>query len=317
MSHQKLNFLSNIYFWLILLSGFLYSVFLVVASKKIIPALLMQVIFLLDALKFNDNIVGLITSRLFLLNVIPGLILIGLISQFGKTLIKSAKSIHLTDLFINGLEIIKITQKFTQFRSDNSLIFTSGFFKPKIFASSTLFKTHNREEIKAMLQHEIHHQKNLHPLKIFLANFIKLILPALPGKNWLLDNYLTLVEVSSDQFSEDKTKNKLPLVSALLKFQSRGFEPMVAGISCFNSQSERIKILIGQKKQWLKIPMAYYSLVLVVILSGTLFMKNSNLFFDCQHLLKCIEILVTPNSQSLITSVNSSKNTFFLSDHCQ
>ena len=123
----KLNFLSNIYFWLILLSGFLYSGFLVVASQKIIPALLMQLIFLLDALKFNDNIVGLITSRLFLLNVIPGLILIGLISQFGKTLIKSAKSIHSTDLFINGLKIIKITQQFTQFRSDNSLIFTSGF----------------------------------------------------------------------------------------------------------------------------------------------------------------------------------------------
>lgn len=317
MSYKKLNFISNFYFYLIFLSGFFYTALLIIAFGKIIPALTMQIIFLLDALKFGDNIVGLITSQLFLLNVIPGIFLIGLIIRFSKTLIKFTKSIWYGNRLISNLEIIEATKEFFKFKSSESLIFTSGFFKPKIFISSTIFKTHTLEEIKAMIQHEMNHKNNFHPFKIFVANFIKSILPAILGKKWLIDNYLIMVEVSSDQFSENKINNKLPLVSALLKFQHQGFDSIVAGVSCFNSQSERIKILVGQKKQWIRIPVAYYSLVLVVILSSTLMMKNSNLFFDCKHLLKCVEILVTPNSQSLITSINSPKSTSSFSDHCQ
>lgn len=317
MSYKKLNFISNFYFALIFLSGFFYVALLIIASGKIIPALTMQIIFLLDVLKFGNNIFELITSQLFIVNIIPGIFLIGLIGMFGKTLIKSIKSIRSSNRLINNLEIIESNQEFFKFKSNEGLIFTSGFFKPKIFISSTIFKTHTLEEIKAMIQHEINHKKNFHPFKIFVANFIKSILPIIPGKNWLIDNYLTLVEVSCDQFSENKINNKLPLVSALLKFQNKNFEPINMGVNYFNSQSERIKILVGQKKQWIKIPIAYYSLILVIILSSTLMVKNSNIFFECQHLFKCVEILITPNSQSLITSINTLKTNISPSDHCQ
>lgn len=317
MSYKKLNFISNFYFGLIFLSGFFYVALLTIAFGKIIPAMLMQIIFLFDALKFGDNIFKLITSQLFLINVIPGIFLIGLIGRFCKTLIRSIKSIWYGNRFIKNLEITGLNKEFLKFKSDEGLIFTSGFLKPKIFISSNLFKTHTLDEIKAMIQHEMNHKKNFHPVKIFVANFIKSVLPIIPGKNWLIDNYLTLVEVSSDQFSENRINNKLPLVSALLKFQHQDFEPINMGVNYFNSQSERIKILVGQKKQWTKIPMAYYSLVLVVILSSTLVMKNSNIFFECQHLIKCVEILMTPNSPSLITSTNSPTTTVSPSDHCQ
>lgn len=317
MNYKKLNFISNFYFGLIFLSGLFYVALLVIAFGKMIPAMLMQIIFLLDALKFGDNIFKLVTSRLFLINIVPGIFLIGLISQFSKTLIKSIKNIWYGNRFINNLEIIKTNKEFFKFNSNESLIFTSGFLKPRIFISSALFKTHTLDEIKAMTQHEMNHRNNFHPVKIFTANFIKSVLPIVPGKNWLIDNYLTLVEVSSDQFSENKINNKLPLVSALLKFQHQNFEPISVGVNYFNSQSERIKILVGKKKQWTRIPIAYYSLVLVVILSGTFMMKNSNIFFDCQHLIKCVEILMTPDSPSLITSVNSPTITISPSDHCQ
>ncbi|PIU73318.1 hypothetical protein COS78_02975 [Candidatus Shapirobacteria bacterium CG06_land_8_20_14_3_00_40_12] len=304
MSSKKLNLLSDIYFGLILLSGFFYSIFLAVASPKLLRALTMQIIFLLDALKFSNNTLSLITSRSFLINVIPGLILLGLLSQYVKALIKSTRSVKSTRLFINTLIITKITPTFTQFRSGRGHIFTSGFFHPIIYLSLALFETHSPEEIEAMIQHEINHQKNYHPLKIFITGFIKSTLPFLPGRNWLFDNYLTLVEVSSDQFSDELLNNKLPLVSALLKFQSQSFEP---GISYFNSQSERIKILVGQKKQGIKIPMAYYSIILFVFLSSTLFIKDSDLFFDCRHLLRCVEKLITSSTSQI----------FFQSDHCQ
>jgi len=314
MNSKRLNLISNLYFYLISLSGLFYTAFLIIASEKIIPAFLMQIIFLLDALKFDNSIVGLVTSKLFLFNVIPGLILLGLIISYAKTLIKSIKSIYAVQVITNRLDIVASTQEFFRFKSKEISIFTLGFFRPKIFISSAIFKTHNQEEIDAMIEHEINHRNNLHPLKIFISNFVRSILPIIPGKNWLIDNYLTLVEVSSDQFSEDKINNKLPLVSALLKFQSQSFEP---GISYFNSQSERIKILVGQKKQLLRMPLTYYSFVLVAILSSAMFMKNSNIFFECQHLLKCVEMLVTSNKQSLIAPIYANSSVISPTDHCE
>lgn len=313
MNHKKLNLISDVYFCLILLSGGFYTTLLIFASEKIIPAFAMQVIFLLDALKFDNSVFGLITSRLFLLNVAPGLFLIGLIFRYGKKSVESIKSIQSTRRLVNSLRVTESTEIFNKFKSDKGLIFTSGFFWPKIFISSTLFKTHNQAEIDAMIEHEVNHKLNLHPLKIFIADFIKSVLPSIPGKSWLIDNYLTLIEVSSDRYSESQINNKLPLISALLKFQSQSFELKA---SYFNSQSERIKILIGQKKQPINAPMTYYSLVLVAMLSTALFLKSSNLFFECQHLLKCVEILITPNSQPLVTFLNSSPSPF-PSDHCQ
>lgn len=314
MNYRKLNLIADIYFYLVLLSGFLYLILLVVASQKIIPALIMQVIFLLDALKFSHNIISLIFSKLFLLNVIPGLFLIGLLSQFSQTLIKTLKNISTTKSTISNLDIISSTSEFIKYKSDYPLIFTQGFFRPQIYLSSFLFKTHSLSEIEAMLHHEVNHQRHFHPLKIYLADFVRSILPAIPGKNWLIDNYLTLVEVSSDQFSENQINDKLPLVSALLKFQNQDFKP---GISYFNSQSERIRILVGQNKQAVRLPLAYYTSLLIIILSGTLFLNNSQIFFDCHHILDCLQTLTDPNGRSLITSVSIDKNTFFPSDHCQ
>lgn len=314
MNSKKLNLISSLYFYLIAFSGLTYTALLIFATEKIVPAFVMQIIFFLDALKFDNSLIGLVTSKLFLINVVPGFILMGLIIGYIKTLIESIKSIGFTKEYARNLEIVGMAKEFFKFKSKEKSIFTLGFFNPKIYISTSIFNSHSQEEINAMIEHEINHRDNLHPLKMFVANFVKSVLPIVPGKNWLIDNYLTLVEVSSDQFSEDKLKNKLPLVSALLKFENQSFEP---GLSYFNSQSERIKILVGQKRQLFRVPMAYYSLVLVLFLSGTLFVKNTDIFYDCQHLLKCVELLITPNSQPLVTAIHPQSNAFSTSDHCQ
>lgn len=314
MSYKRLNFATNLYFYLILLSGISYTTLLVFAIQKIMPASIMQIIFLFDTLKFDNSIVTLITSPLFLFNIIPGIFLIGLILKFGKSLIKFIKNIRTTRQMIRNLEIVKTNKKYLKFNSKETLIFTSGLVSPKIFISSALFKSHRPQELTAMIQHEENHKKNYHPLKIFVVNFVRSILPSLPGKNWLVDNYLTLVEVSSDQFSESKINSKLPLVSALLKFQRQSFNP---GITYFNSQSERIKILVGQKKYMIKIPMVYYSLLLVGIFSSALLVKNTNIFYECKHLLKCVELLIAPDSKPILSPTIQYKNVTSVSDHCQ
>src|SRR3989339_830927 len=96
MNSKRLNLISNLYFYLISFSGIFYTALLFFASEKIIPAFVMQIIFLLDALKFDNSLIGLVTSKLFLLNVVPGLVLIGLVVRYLRTLIKSVKGIEAT-----------------------------------------------------------------------------------------------------------------------------------------------------------------------------------------------------------------------------
>lgn len=317
MSHKKLNFLSNLYFYLILFIGLSYLVFLSFSFAKIFPGFAMQIIFLLDSLKFDNNIFILIMSKIFLINVIPGLLLFGLIFQLFKSIIKLIANIWQTRQLVNNLSIVKSTSLYDEFKSKQSSIFTLGFFRPQIFISSSIFKTHNQPEINSMIQHEINHQKNLHPLKIFISNFIKSIIPNIPGKNWLFDSYLTSTEVSSDLFSQNQVNSKTHLVSALLKFQGQHLNFLPASISYFNSQSERIKILTGQKKLTQNVPMIYSSLIMVLIMVSALSVKNSNLFYECQHLVKCVQTLITPNSQSLVTAISYVNSSSIISDHCQ
>lgn len=260
----------------------------------------MQVIFLLDSLKFDNNVIALIISKIFLLNTIPGVLLFGLIFQFIKALSNLFKNIWQTKMLIKNLSITKSTSLYSVYKSKLLSVFTLGFFYPKIYFSTSIFKKNTKDEIKAILQHEINHQANLHPLKIFISNFIKSFIPQIPGKNWLFDSYLTSTEISSDLFSQDKTKSKTPLISALLKFQNQKFETLPTSISYFNSQSERIKILVGQKGLVQNIPMIYSSLVMVLIMVSALSVKNSNIFYECQHLIKCFETLLSPNSQPII-----------------
>ncbi len=300
MSHKKLNFLSDVYFSLILSIGFSYLAFLVFAFVKIFPGFAMQIIFLLDSLKFDNSIFTLISSKTFLINIIPGFLLFTLIFQLIKSTLNLFKNIWHTKTLINNLIIIKNTSKYSVFKSKQLLVFTLGFLKPKIFISSSIFKTHNNLEINSMLEHEINHRQNLHPLKLFIANFIKSFFPLIPGKNWLFDNYLTSTEVSSDVYSQNVTNTNKPLVSALLKFQNQSFKILPASISYFNSQSERIKILTGHKGFIQHLPMIYSSLVMTLIMVSALSIKNSNFFYECQHLIKCVETLMMSNSQPLI-----------------
>ena len=314
MKSARLNSISNLYFSLIASIGIIYTTLLIIAFEKILPAFLMQIIFLLDAIKFNGNIWSLLASRSFLINVIPAPFLILFVLAYVVVFIRSLTCLKEMSAKIRQLRIVKIKNNYFEFKSSSPSIFTAGLISPKVYISSAIFTRHDTKEIAAMIRHEINHQKNHHPLKMFIANFVKSVIPRLPIKDGFINNYLVLLEVSSDKFSEEIVQNKLPLVSALLKFQEQNFEP---SISYFNSQSERIKILVGQKKQHFKLPAAYFSLLLVTFFSTAILVKNSTFLYDCQHLVKCIEILMSPNSQPLSQELSSQDTTQFSSVHCQ
>lgn len=320
MTYKRTNTLSNLYLYTIILSGLVYSAFLSVVANKIVPGFIMQVIFLFDSLKFNTNLFHLVFSQMFLLNTTSGLILITLFYSYIKAILFLVKSILTTRKVINNYQLVKITDSYKLYRSTENQIFTAGLLKPKIYVSTGLFRSHSKAELEAMIFHEKNHQNNFHPLKTLSTRFIQLLLPPMPGKNWLIDNYTTLTEVSSDQFAEYKIESKIPLVSALLKYQNPKPNPLLATVSnYFNSQSERIKILVGQKKQAVSTPLVYAFMVSILMFLSIGYFNNTSIFFNCHHLIDCLKVLVTPNSQPLLTSLNTNIITTPLvsSDHCQ
>ncbi len=307
MNYRKLNIITDIYFVLILVLGIVYFMFLIFSFVKIFPAFAMQIIFIVDSIKFGHDLIAFVLTRTFIINFVPGLLLFGLCIRLFYSVFILLKNIIQTFDITRNLKVVKINTLFLEFKSNFSSIFTIGFLFPQIYLSSKIFKTHTRQELDAMVQHEVNHQRQRHPLKIFVSNFIKSIIPSIPGKNWLFESYLSLTEISSDSFSENIIKTKLPLVSALSKFQESTFEMLPVSISYFNSQSERIKVLVGQKKQSQNISMFYGTCVIAFILFSSLSIKNSNIFYECRHLISCVETLISPNGPSLITS----------SEHCQ
>lgn len=277
----------------------------------------MQFIFLLDAIKLHTSLSDIFLSPQFLLDAGGGLVLLYLLRKYPQAIIQLLTDIRHTNHFINEIIIKKISQRYLVFKSNDNLIFTAGLLRPKIYLSTQIKKSHSSAEIKAMFFHEQNHQKNYHPLKLLITNLVNNIYPHFPGKKWLIGNFITSTEVACDQFAETKIKTRLPLVSALFKLQKLNLNQLaLANVSYFNSQSERIKILVGQKKPIFKRPLALYSIIIATFLFSTIAMKNTSIFFDCQHIIKCLQILMTPSSQSLKTTINTLNYSPVLSDHC-
>jgi hypothetical protein len=290
----------------------MYVLLLFVAFQKIYSGFIMQFIFLIDAFENHpQNLLNLIFSWTFFINVSAGILFIILFLKVVKAMIKSFLSYLITKKFISKL-VVKSESQYLSFVSNDVLVFTAGFFKPRIYVSEFLISNTSPSEFKAIILHEQKHQQNYDPLKDFIVNLINKSLLNFPGKVWVFENYTALVELSCDEYAQTILKTKLPLISALLKIQ----ETKLQYSYCFNqfsSQNERIKILTDQKKPVFNGLFTFYSLMALVLLTGSVYLRQSDIFYQCNHLMQCFEAVLSPKQKTS----NSSFSNINLSDHCQ
>ncbi|MDP4009949.1 MAG: M56 family metallopeptidase [Candidatus Shapirobacteria bacterium] len=315
MNSKSLNSFRNLFFFLIVSLGLIYTLILVKGLGRSMSGFVMQLIFLLDILKTQPLLsLKLIFSSQFVFNVGFGFTILFLSLKYLNALLRSLLNFNLTQKTIKNLIIIKSNKKYFIFKSTQPQAFTVGFFLPKIYISTSLIRKSTDIELKAVYRHELKHKMNLDPLKDFIINFISLSLPPFFGKKKFFGQYSALVEINCDSFAQLKLKSSLPLVSALLKTTS-SHSVILETAAYFSSQSERIKVLVGESRLKIKQLFLMNSFILVFAIFSLNLVTNTNLFYNCEHVLKCVQIFLSENKQTKL--VNSSPVSVSpVMDHC-
>lgn len=290
MNLKTLSIHRQLFFISLLILGFSYLGFLFFLTPKIISGFLMQIIFLIDALNAHSG--SLFYQPKFYIQLVVGLIFSFLLFRFLKSARNSYHQIRQTNKFVQSLKLTRSQGQYNIIKSSSPEAFTVGFFHSQVYFSQKLIKISSPEELSSILYHELSHVKNFDPLKNLIIDFIKNVTPAFPLKSWLFGQYQTLVEINCDLYSQSSFSHPTSLISALLKIQKFS-QPQF--VSNFSAQSERIKILVGRKSAALRSTLftSFVVTALLFTVSGSLY--KTDIFYQCDHLLKCFENIFTPD----------------------
>lgn len=292
MNNRQLNRLSNLYFWTILMIGVAYLVTVVWLFLKSFPGAVMLLVYYLDSRKFGIGLESYgpvsqlwVSLGLWVLSVV-------LIWRTMFSCLKTVRMVGTTRSVISSLKVVSRVGNKVVFDSNLGEIFTAGFLDPKIYIANGLSKWHSSKEVEAMIAHEVNHAKSKDPLRTTLAMTIEGSLPVFPGKGRFIKYFYTLVEVCADKRAEEKLKNRTPLVAALYKRLEMGERSVSAGVSLFNSQSERINLLIGKKELNKNMVLgAICSTIVGVVIFSILATKYN--FYNCPHLSLCLSAITS------------------------
>ena len=292
MNYRKLNKLSSLYFGAILAVGVTYWASISWIFLKTLPGTLMLMVYFLDSRKYGYGLESY--GAMSQLWVSLGLWLLSL-TLILRTLVAGLKMIRMigkTRKFVGGLKIVSQTGKRVVFDSESGEIFTAGLWSPKIYVANGLRKMHTAKELRAMVMHEENHTQSKDPLRTALVMMIERSLPGFPWKAKLAGYFYTLVEVCADKKAEERLKNRRPLITALYKRLAVGSRAISAGIIFFNSHSERIGLLVGNRKLNKNVffGMVYVTITGVAVFSYLVTQVN---FYNCPHLAMCLSAITS------------------------
>ena len=288
----------------------IYLLFLFISVTKVLPGFIMQLIFLGEEVaNSSPNCISLLTSFNFLLNISAGVILFILLTYAFLGIKKTLRLILNSRKIIALLKIIKKTGTYHVFRSEDARVFTAGLFHPQIYLSQKLFEILTPYELQAVILHEQVHQRNFDPLKDIVIQTLFFITPPFPYKKELLSKYRIIAEVACDEIVKNKLRSQKPIVMAIVELMKAGaLNPFPIAAANFTLQNERLQVLVGKAK--LKnIKLLGVSTVALVFLSiSSFYLSKSQLFFECDHLFKCIAIFMNELSHN---RMNDKKVLFF------
>lgn len=154
--------------------------------------------------------------------------------------------------------------------------FTMGLARPCVIVSDGLVDMLDREELEAVLHHEMYHLAQRDPLKTFLLQLFASVLWYLPILRWCHQQYKIARELLADHYAIEAMGSPAALGSALLKLlkRDRQHKMAFAHVSFADTAIDyRIRqILDPQAKLPLRLPLksVIVSLQVLFILSALL-----------------------------------------------
>lgn len=95
--------------------------------------------------------------------------------------------------------------------------FTHGLLRPRIYISTGLINGLSREELRAVLRHELHHKRRFDPLRFFLLSYLKDTFFYIPVVKYSIDRIRVRKEHEADDAAAPSLKEGLSLAGALVK----------------------------------------------------------------------------------------------------
>ena len=151
-------------------------------------------------------------------------------------------------------------EKVIVFENRLPLAFTAGLLKPKVFVSTGLVDALNEKELRAVIDHELHHQRSRDPLKGLAVSFISDFFFFLPISRFLKKAHLLMSEMTADAHSVNFHADPLVLAGSLLKVQKLNGP---AASWFFDPTIERTKHLLGERS---RIPLPFKKVFMTVFL---------------------------------------------------
>lgn len=120
---------------------------------------------------------------------------------------------------------------------------TMGLMSPKIIISTGLMNLLTKEELHAVIFHEMYHKSSRDPLKIFLLSLFASTMPYFPILKWFNQKYRIIQEVLADELAISEQETSVNIGSALLKMLKVGkIETMSFAYAAFTDTTINYRI---------------------------------------------------------------------------
>lgn len=120
---------------------------------------------------------------------------------------------------IKALDLDK--ERIIEIDNPHPAVFCFGFWQPKICISRALINMLDKNELKAVLIHEVQHMISYEPFKVFIVKYFHNIFFFLPGLKISAKKYMTFSELAADEKASGNSAERSCLASAILKISEQ------------------------------------------------------------------------------------------------
>lgn len=199
----------------------------------------------------NCTLVSLWSSSTWVNIVVMSLMILGmalLIWSFISFIRVTFATIRFT-LWVNRLRQSALYDgRFIDLLATNEpLIFCYGLFNPHIAVSRSIIQETPDEELAVIIQHEVHHQQEMDPLRLFVIQWLQQTFFFIPGFRDVIQLFKLSIEIEADASISEPAVIRQALLRWMNVFsRNANKRSSLAPVAYFSVTEARLGILVGR-----------------------------------------------------------------------